>query len=121
MSRSIFATRHSRPSNEPDRRPIASLYCEGLNTTKHSVTLPEASLPRGTLTSHHGKWRKGLMTVRILLIDDHPVVRTGLRTVLASELDLEVVGEADNGMRAISLAHRLRPDVVLTDLLLPDI
>jgi NarL family two-component system response regulator LiaR len=61
------------------------------------------------------------MTVRILLIDDHPVVRTGLRAVLETESDLEVVGEADTGQRAVSLAHRLRPDVVLTDLLLPDI
>ena len=61
------------------------------------------------------------MTVRILLIDDHPVVRTGLRAVLDAESDLEVVGEADCGRHAISLAHRVRPDVVLTDLLLPDI
>ena len=61
------------------------------------------------------------MTVRILLIDDHSVVRTGLRAVLDAESDLEVVGEADCGRHAISLAHRVRPDVVLTDLLLPDI
>src|SRR3981081_4348143 len=61
------------------------------------------------------------MTVRILLIDDHPVVRRGLRAVLEAESDLDVVGEADCGMRGISLAHKLRPDVVLTDLLLPDI
>src|SRR6266567_4688089 len=61
------------------------------------------------------------MTVRILLIDDHPLVRTGLRAVLDAEPDLEMVGEADTGMRAISLAHKLRPDVVLTDLLLPDL
>ena len=61
------------------------------------------------------------MNVRILLIDDHPVVRKGLRAVLEAESDLEVVGEADGGMRGISLAHKLRPDVVLTDLLLPDI
>jgi DNA-binding NarL/FixJ family response regulator len=58
--------------------------------------------------------------IRILLIDDHPVVRTGLRAVLEAESDLELVGEAESGMRAVSLAHRLRPDVVLTDLLLPD-
>jgi two-component system, NarL family, response regulator LiaR len=62
-----------------------------------------------------------LVTIRILVIDDHPVVRTGLRAVLEAESDLEVVGEADCGMRAISLAHKLRPDVVLTDLLLPDL
>jgi DNA-binding NarL/FixJ family response regulator len=61
------------------------------------------------------------MTIRILLIDDHPVVRTGLRAVLETELGLEVVGEADGGVRAISAARKLRPDIVLTDLLLPDL
>jgi two-component system, NarL family, response regulator LiaR len=61
------------------------------------------------------------MTIRILLIDDHPVVRAGLRAILEAESDLEVVGEAENGNRAVSLAQKLRPDVVLTDLLLPDI
>jgi len=61
------------------------------------------------------------MTVRILLIDDHPLVRAGLRAVLDAESDFEVVAEADNGTHAISLARRLRPDVILTDLLLPDL
>jgi DNA-binding NarL/FixJ family response regulator len=61
------------------------------------------------------------MTIRILLVDDHPVVRAGLRALLDSEPDLEVVGEADGGMRAISLACKLRPDLLLTDLLLPDV
>jgi DNA-binding NarL/FixJ family response regulator len=61
------------------------------------------------------------MTIRILLVDDHPIVRNGVRAVLEAESDLEVVGEAETGTRAVSLAHRLRPDVVVTDLLLPDI
>jgi DNA-binding NarL/FixJ family response regulator len=61
------------------------------------------------------------MTIRILLIDDHPVVRAGLRAVLETESDLEVVGEADSGARAVSLTQKLRPDIVLTDLLLPDL
>ena len=61
------------------------------------------------------------MAVRILLIDDHRVVRTGLRALLDAEADFEVVGEADNGTHGICLAHKLRPDVVLTDLLLPDL
>jgi NarL family two-component system response regulator LiaR len=61
------------------------------------------------------------MTVRILVIDDHPVVRAGLRAVLEAESDFEVVGEADSGMDALRLAHRLRPEIVLTDLLLPDL
>jgi NarL family two-component system response regulator LiaR len=61
------------------------------------------------------------MQIRILVIDDHPVVRTGLCAVLDAESDFEVVAEADIGMRGVNLAHKLRPDVVLTDLLLPDI
>ncbi|GGM56907.1 DNA-binding response regulator [Longimycelium tulufanense] len=56
------------------------------------------------------------MTVRILLVDDHPVVRTGLRAMLGTQPDLEVVGEAENGERALALAATLRPDVVLMDL-----
>ena len=60
------------------------------------------------------------MSVRILLVDDHPIVRSGLRVVLETEADLEVVGEADAGERGVNLARRLRPDVVVTDLLLPD-
>jgi DNA-binding NarL/FixJ family response regulator len=60
------------------------------------------------------------MSVRILLVDDHPIVRSGLRAVLETEPDLEVVGEADSGERGVNLAQRLRPDVVVTDLLLPD-
>jgi two-component system, NarL family, response regulator LiaR len=60
------------------------------------------------------------MSVRILLVDDHPIVRSGVRAVLETESDLEVVGEADAGERGVNLALRLRPDVVVTDLLLPD-
>ena len=61
------------------------------------------------------------MTIRILLVNDHRVVRSGLRAVLEAESDFEVVGEAGSGTDAVRLAHRLRPDVVLTDLLLADL
>ena len=62
-----------------------------------------------------------MASVRILLIDDHPVVRAGLRGVLEAESDFQVVGEADTGAHGISLARTFRPDVVVTDLLLPDL
>ena len=57
--------------------------------------------------------------IRILLADDHPVVRDGLRGMLAGEPDFEVVGEAASGVEAVRLTDRERPDVVLMDLALP--
>jgi DNA-binding NarL/FixJ family response regulator len=54
--------------------------------------------------------------VRVLIVDDHPVVREGLRAVLAAEPDLVVVGECGRGDEAVRLATDLRPDVVLMDL-----
>jgi NarL family two-component system response regulator LiaR len=59
------------------------------------------------------------MTIRMLIADDHSVVRQGLKMFLALDADLQVVGEATNGAEAIKLAHELRPDVVLMDLLMP--
>lgn len=59
------------------------------------------------------------MTIRILLVDDHSVVRQGLKMFLSLDPELEVVGEAANGAEALRLVHKLAPDVVLMDLLMP--
>jgi DNA-binding NarL/FixJ family response regulator len=59
------------------------------------------------------------MPIRILLVDDHAVVRQGLRMFLGLDPDVEIVGEAANGAQAVELVHRLHPDVVLMDLLMP--
>src|SRR5215211_9295907 len=59
------------------------------------------------------------VTIRLLITDDHKVVRQGLRMVLELDPDLEVVGEASNGEEALRLARRLEPDVVLMDLVMP--
>jgi DNA-binding NarL/FixJ family response regulator len=58
--------------------------------------------------------------IRILLADDHPVVREGLRAMLDAEAGLAVVGEASSGPQAEALAASLRPDIVLMDLRMPD-
>lgn len=61
------------------------------------------------------------MTIQILIADDHGVLRAGLRALLNTESDLEVVGEASGGYQALVLAARLRPDVLLMDISMPDL
>ncbi len=57
--------------------------------------------------------------IRVLIVDDHPLVRQGIVTFVGDEEDLEVVGEASNGQEAVVLAEQVHPDVVLMDLAMP--
>ena len=59
--------------------------------------------------------------IKLLLVDDHEVIRTGLRMLLASQPDLVIVGEAASGLEAIEVAATCQPDVVVMDITLPDI
>jgi len=59
------------------------------------------------------------MTIRIVIADDHSVVRQGLRMFLALDPEFEIVGEAADGAEALRVAHQLRPDIVLMDMLMP--
>jgi DNA-binding NarL/FixJ family response regulator len=61
------------------------------------------------------------MSIRILLADDHQIMRDGLRAVLASEDSFEIVGEAENGREAATLARTLVPDVIIMDIGMPDL
>ncbi len=61
----------------------------------------------------------GRGAIRVLIADDHPVVRQGLRTFLGIQDDIEVVGEAEDGTSAVTLAESLEPDIVLMDLKMP--
>ena len=57
--------------------------------------------------------------IRVLVADDHTIVRTGIRHVLEGESEFELVGEAANGSEALTLAERLRPDVIVVDISMP--
>jgi NarL family two-component system response regulator LiaR len=58
-------------------------------------------------------------TIQVMLVDDHNVVRSGLATFLKAYDDLELVGEAKNGLEALNLCHQKKPDVILMDLMMP--
>jgi DNA-binding NarL/FixJ family response regulator len=61
------------------------------------------------------------MTIRVFLVDDHALVRAGMRMILSGETDIDVVGEAESGEDALPQIRRLKPDVVLCDLHLPGV
>ena len=87
-----------------------------------SVTtpVPDARLGRGTRTATVDEGAVSDTPIRVLLVDDHAVVRMGLRTFFDLQDDIEVVGEAGDGSEGVALARRLKPDVVLMDLMMPN-
>ena len=61
-----------------------------------------------------------MSTIKVILADDHVIVRDGIRALLESETDIEVVGEASNGKEALDLAKELTPDVIIMDIRMPE-
>jgi two-component system response regulator NreC len=61
------------------------------------------------------------MPTRVLLVDDHTIVRQGFRLILESDVSIEIVGEASSGRRAVEMAAELHPDVIVMDIALPDL
>lgn len=61
------------------------------------------------------------MTIRVFLVDDHALVRTGMKMILSNEFDIDVVGEAESGEAALPQIRQMRPDIVLCDLHLPGV
>src|SRR6266852_25333 len=62
-----------------------------------------------------------MQKISVLLVDDHTVVREGLRVLLAVETDIEIVGEAETGRQAVQMVKKLLPDVVVMDIAMPSL
>ena len=62
-----------------------------------------------------------VVTIRVFIVDDHAIVRTGMRMILSAQTDIDVVGDAESGEVALPLIRKLMPDIVLCDLHLPGV
>jgi two-component system, NarL family, response regulator NreC len=67
----------------------------------------------------HADLKEESMIVKVALIDDHPIVRQGLRNLLHTEPSISIVGEADDGITGVELVQRVKPDVLVVDLMMP--
>ena len=89
----------------------------------HQVIVPSrrrAAGFHGSRSCRHGNVCVVAQPVRVLIVDDHAVVRSGIRLLLAQEPDIEPVGEAGTGREAVFEARTLKPDVILMDVVMPD-
>ncbi len=110
--RSLRAWGRGRPDG--DLR-VVPYVAEGTSAVAVAVPVDGDGQERRPQRSGDGKG-----TLRVLVVDDHPLVRTGLTRVIGTDLGLKLCGEAGSGAQAIELYRSLKPDVVLMDLRLPD-
>jgi DNA-binding NarL/FixJ family response regulator len=94
---------HSEPHHATRWSPAAVIRRPLPDERKPATVQDEVSLP-----------------ARLIVADDHDLIRAGTRTILESEADLDVVGEANNGRTVVELCQRLRPDLVLMDMWMPE-
>ncbi|WP_447598072.1 PAS domain S-box protein [Nitrospira sp. Nam80] len=94
---------------------------EELEMKNESAPAAELQSDHSSFNIPHSSFRQHVAKFRVLLVDDHAMVRQGLRSLLENHRDVEVVAEAGDGLDAIALADKLRPDVVVMDLSLPSL
>jgi len=97
-------SKDAKPGAGPASLPCAR-SCPALKETKQAVLKPEAS--------------PDVRRIRVMLVDDHLLVRQGLQALVDMEPDLEVIGEAGDAATALELTRRMRPDIVVTDVAMP--
>jgi CheY-like chemotaxis protein len=111
------------------RQPTGAHTVRGENTVASTSFAPEVRIASGARGSSdtrldpvsRANTASGQVTLRVLLANHQPIVRHGLRALVVAEPDLQVIGEADDGGEAVSMARQLRPDVVLIDLSIPTV
>jgi signal transduction histidine kinase len=104
------------------RVQIESQPGKGTEVTVHVPTLRSGAAPESPVAERAFSAMEPIYTtnkIRVVLVDDHAILREGLASLLQRYTDIEVVGEAEDGQVAVELAHRLRPDVVVMDLSMP--
>jgi len=109
------------PTSRPCRASDADFFLKavGFRSEGAAGQNPNSVLDDALETQGRQIRREAFTTHRIVLADDHPVVRGSLRKILNQQTDFNLVGETDNGLETLSLVKQLQPDLLVTDLMMP--